>query len=251
MQLNFKRLGEGTPLIILHGLFGSLDNWMTFARAIAAKRTVYLVDQRNHGGSPHAMDHHYEAMADDLEVFFQSHQIEEADIIGHSMGGKTAMQFACEHPEKVKQLIVVDIAPKEYPVHHQLIIEALESIDLSAIKSRGQADEQMSKLIEDFGVRQFLLKGLARGPEGFRWKFNLEVIKDQIENIVVPLDAQSHFDGPSVFIRGARSNYILEEDFDGILRQFPHASFETIAEAGHWIHAEKPQAFLEVISKYL
>ncbi len=251
MQLNFKKLGQGPKLIILHGLFGSLDNWMTFAKVMAEQHTVYLVDQRNHGNSPHAQDHNYEAMADDLLAFFEEHNIEEAKIIGHSMGGKTAMQFAAENPDKVVKLVVVDIAPKQYPVHHHEIIEALERVDLAALKSRGEADAALQMSLKDIGVRQFLLKGLARSKEGFRWKFNLEVLKDQIENVVAALDPQLGYDGQSLFIRGALSNYIMEKDTALIKNQFPEAHVVTIENAGHWIHAEQPEAFLKAIQKFI
>ena len=180
MELNYKKLGEGQPLIILHGLFGSLDNWLTLAKYWAENYEVWLIDQRNHGKSPHADEHSYELMAQDLKKFMEENHIENPIILGHSMGGKTAMEFAITFPAQVKALIVVDIAPVSYQVHHWDIIEALESIDLSKVESRKDADKILQKKISSFGVRQFLLKNLDRiGQSTYQWKFNLSVLKSR------------------------------------------------------------------------
>jgi esterase len=251
MKLYYRTEGKGKPLIILHGLFGSSDNWLTLGRELANHRKVYLVDQRNHGQSPHSDTFTYEAMAEDLAQFIEEQQIEMPIILGHSMGGKTAMKFAIEHPEKLEKLIVADIAPKAYPIHHDQILEGLMSLDLENLKSRKEADEQLARFVPQLGVRQFLLKNLARGPQGFEWKVNLPVLNRDIENVVVPLDENASFNKPTLFIRGDQSDYIQDEDEALIAQIFQNYRLKTIPGAGHWLHAEKPQEFLELVNEFL
>ncbi len=252
MELNYRTLGEGKPLIILHGLFGSLDNWLTLAKEFAEFRKVYLVDQRNHGQSPHDQEFSYEVMAKDLHEFIQEHGIHEAAILGHSMGGKTAMTYAVTYDDDWEKLIVVDIAPKVYPIHHQGIIDALKKLDLTTITTRGDAEEQLSKDIEDFGQRQFLLKNLKRDPEGgFSWKMNLSVIEENLEVIGQGLAPQKATEKATLFIRGANSHYVKDEDIILINQHFPNARLETIKGAGHWVHAEKPQELFEMVRDFL
>lgn len=253
MKLNYKELGDsGQPLIILHGLFGSSDNWMTIGRKLSEKFKVYLVDQRNHGDSPHDEAHNYEVMASDLEEFIETHYIENPHIIGHSMGGKTAMHFAVNHPDLFDKLIIVDIAPKAYPVHHDSILEGLCSLQLDTLKSRGDADAQLSKYVDGRGVRQFLLKNLARNEKKeFEWKINLPILKKNIEVIGKGLEKKLNIEKDVLFIGGKNSNYITSEDHSIINEFFPHAKIEMVEDAGHWIHAEKPEAFLTLIEDFL
>ena len=251
MKLNYKEVGEGKPLIILHGLFGSSDNWISIARKLGEKRKVYIIDQRNHGDSPHSDEFSYDAMAADLKEFIDNHSIVNFDLIGHSLGGKTAMVFASNYPDLVDNLIVVDIAPKQYPVHHDAIIEGLKSIDLTSIKSRGDADKALSEYVSLNGVRQFLLKNLKRTPEGFGWKINLVVIQNEIEEVGKALSNESSFNKPTLFIRGGMSNYILEDDMELILSHFTNAKLATVKGASHWVHAEKPDAFLDEVNSFL
>jgi len=249
--LNYKELGEGTPVIILHGFLGMLDNWKTFGRKLSENYKVYLIDQRDHGRSPHTEDFSYTLLANDLYAFMDQHQIEKAHILGHSMGGKTVMKFTQLHPEKVLSTIVVDIAPKEYNNHHTDILDALHSITPKDIEDRKDADDALSKHIEDWGVRQFLLKNLTRNPEGgYRWKMNLELLTDKYDSIIQPVD-QVVSDFSCIFINGAKSNYIAENDKPEILKVFPNASFYTIEDAGHWVHAEKGEELLEVVNGFL
>lgn len=253
MSLNYKQLGtEGSPLIILHGLFGSLDNWMSLGKYWSNNHTVFLVDQRNHGQSSHSLEHSYQAMAQDLLEFMDEHKIDKPIILGHSMGGKTAMEFAVNNPERVDKLIVVDIAPVKYQVHHYQIIEGLRSIDLNVIDSRKIADSKLSETIEEFGVRQFLLKNLYWKEKGvLDWRFNLEVLADNILPISEYDIAGGTFDKQSLFVKGSKSNYVLQKYYPIIREKFPLADIQEIKDAGHWVHAEKREAFVTAVDAFL
>ncbi|MFY0593189.1 alpha/beta fold hydrolase [Roseivirga sp.] len=249
--LNYKVFGEGKPLIILHGLFGSLDNWVTLGKKFGEDFKVFLVDQRNHGQSFHDSSFSYEVMSEDLCQFMGEMNISSADLIGHSMGGKTVMEFARKYPEKVDKLVVADIGPKSYPVHHTTIIKAFYSVPIDSLTSRKEADEILSKQIEDFGIRQFLLKNLARTTDGFKWKMNLDVIASQIEEVGKGLNQNATFQKETLFIRGGNSDYILDADFNMIHSIFPKSKIATVDGAGHWLHAEKPMDFYEQVKSFL
>ncbi|MEM8894318.1 MAG: alpha/beta fold hydrolase [Bacteroidota bacterium] len=252
MKLNYKSIGQGQPLIILHGLFGASDNWLSIAKQLEKDYQIFLIDQRNHGGSPHSHVWNYETMADDIKEFMNDHQLERAVIMGHSMGGKTAMNFAYRFGEMIMDLIVVDIGPKYYPVHHQTILSGLRSIDLKSLGSRQEADQLLSKSIPEIGIRQFLLKNLSRNRDNqFSWKINLDVIEDQIENVGEALPLEQIYDGECLFIRGDKSDYIKEEDLSELAVRFPQNELQTVSGAGHWVHAEKPREFLSVLNTYL
>lgn len=251
VKLAHKELGEGKPLIILHGVFGSLDNWMTFARNLSDYRKVYLVDQRNHGQSPHSDEFNYDAMADDLKKFIEDHKLDQPDIIGHSMGGKTAMKLAVKYTDLFSKLIVVDIAPKAYPVHHDTIIEGLKAVDLSSTSSRQEVDDVLKEYIPEPDVRLFLLKNLKRTPEGFKWKLNLKAIDENLERIGEGIENKKATEKPVLFIRGSKSNYIKDKDIITIISLFPSATIKTIDGAGHWIHAEKPEELLKLVGDFL
>lgn len=253
MLLNFKILGQGKPLIILHGLFGMLDNWQSVAKVLEHDFTLYLVDQRNHGKSPHTAQHSYKLMAEDLRDFMLREGIPQSNILGHSMGGKTAMQFALDFPEMVNKLIVVDMGVKRYDGGHDIIFDALQSVDVSLITNRQEAEIQLSKYIEDYGVKQFLLKNLTREPDGsYRWKFNLKALFDNYDaNILTNITSDFPFDGETLFIRGAKSNYILDADWPQIQQLFPLATLATINDAGHWVHADQPAKLIELVRSFL
>lgn len=249
MKLFHRELGEGKAIIILHGLFGSSDNWLTIAKHLSENYKIYLLDQRNHGQSEWSDEWNYAVMAEDLKAFIQDSKIENPIIIGHSMGGKVAMLFASKYPDLLEKLLVVDIAPKYYPIHHDWIINGLKAIDIQTIKSRREADKQLSSYIEELGVRQFLLKNLYRTPEKkFAWRMNLSVIDKNIGNVGEVLPEESLFEKETLFIRGANSNYIKDSDFDLVQKHFPTANIETVENAGHWVHAEKPA---ETISLFI
>ena len=254
MKLNFKEYGEGSPMVILHGLFGSLDNWFSLAKAFTDKHHVYLVDQRNHGQSPHADTHTYEEMADDLYGFFQEHGLKDAILIGHSMGGKTAMRFAAQHPELLKKLIVVDMGVKGYPVHHDLIIRAMQALDLAAISSRSEAEENLRHLLdEDESTIQFLLKNIYRKKEAdgsatYAWRFNLDVLAEDIEEMGLPVQSGANTD--TLFLYGTQSKYVLEDDKPDILSFFPNATFKDL-KTGHWVHAQDPEGFVSAVKDFI
>ena len=252
MKLNFKTFGVGKPLLILHGLFGSLDNWQTLGKQLAETHKVYLVDLRNHGKSPHSSKFSYEDMAKDVAELIQDEQLDKVSIIGHSMGGKTTMTFAVEFPQFAEKLVIVDIAPKKYAPHHDEIIKALYSLDLSAISSRREADEEMKKSIENDGIRLFLLKNLNREKEGgYTWKMNLDMLSENIEKVIDVTEIPFPIPLETIFIRGGSSGYILDSDFERIEELFPNSEIATIQNAGHWVHAEKPQELLSLIIDFL
>jgi esterase len=251
MLLNFKKSGSGPPLVILHGLFGSLDNWFSIAKELVDHYTLYLVDQRNHGDSPHAEEWNYAVMVEDLKELLDDEGLEKIFLMGHSMGGKTVMNFAVKYPERVEKLIVADIAPRYYPIHHESILEGLNSLDLKKIQSRKEADDQLAKYIPELGVRQFLLKSLTRDSDGFSWKINLPVISKNIENVGDALAEGSVYNGPTLFIAGANSNYIQQKDLPDLAAHFPNYELEFVADAGHWLHAEQPHAVVEEMRKFL
>ncbi|WP_432412683.1 alpha/beta fold hydrolase [Rasiella sp. SM2506] len=253
MILHSQILGEGTPFIILHGFLGSGDNWKTLGNQFAEDGyQVHLVDQRNHGRSFHSENFSYEIMAEDLLKYLQHHNIEECLLLGHSMGGKTAMQFAVNHSEKVLKLLVADIGPKAYPQHHQDILKALSLLDFSKIKSRGEADQVLSEYIQDVGTRQFLLKNVywkEKGALGLR--IHLPVLSEKITEVGKALPEDSVFIKPTLFLRGEKSGYIEEIDKLVIHKHFPKAEIVTVSDAGHWLHAENPSEFYQNVIKFL
>lgn len=251
MELNFKTLGQGDPVIILHGLFGTLDNWQTVGKKMAEEHTVYLVDQRNHGKSPHTDDFNYGLLAEDLRHFMEDQWVHRAHILGHSMGGKTAMRFALDYPDMVDRLVVVDIGPKAYSGGHQEIFSAMLDLPVDKLEARQEAEEFLAKRIAEKGVRQFLLKNLSREKDGgYRWKPNLPALYANYADILAPVEG-SPIGRPSLFIRGEKSNYILDEDWPNILQLFPQAKLETVSQSGHWVHAEQPEGLLELLLPFL
>jgi pimeloyl-ACP methyl ester carboxylesterase len=235
----------------MHGLFGSCDNWLTQAKLFAQDYHVFTIDQRNHGLSPHSDDFDYTFMVKDLVEFIDDHQLHNPIIIGHSMGGKTAMNFAIAHPDKLDRLIVVDIAPRSYNLEHYTIADGLNAITIDSLTSRNEADEQLARFVPEADVRQFLLKNLQRKPEGgFSWKINLKVITAKLSNVGVDLHYKGTFDKPTLFIKGNRSNYIKDSDANLILQYFPQAKLEGM-DTGHWVQAEKPQEFVTLVHNYL
>lgn len=252
MKLNFKRLGSGQPLIITHGVFGSLDNWITLGKKLSEHFEVFLVDARNHGQSAWSDEFTYEAMAKDFYDFIRNQRINESIFMGHSMGGKTAMELALNYPEVISKLIVVDIAPKAYPPHHQDILAGLNALDFNTISSRTEADEILAQYISVPAIRQFLLKNLYWEEKGkLALRFNLKVINEQINKVGDTIIHGKPFVKPSLFVGGGQSGYITSKDYDQIKALFPLASIAMIPEAGHWIHAEAPEKFLKIILDFL
>lgn len=252
LTLHFRKYGGGTPLLVLHGLFGLADNWQTFAKQMAESGfAVYALDLRNHGSSPHTDEFNYRLMASDVMQFMQEQQLNSASVLGHSMGGKTAMQFALSYPDMTDKLIVVDIAPRYYPPHHQTILKALNAVDLDTVNTRSEADKILAGYIDDLGTRQFLLKNLFWKGDKLCWRFNLHSLNNHIESVGEEIEADTTADMPSLFIKGEKSNYIQQDDYQDILRLFPHASFATAPSAGHWVHADNPQWIFETVKNFL
>lgn len=253
MELFYNQYGDsGIPLIILHGLLGANGNWHTLSRtAFQETARVYAVDQRNHGRSPHTDRIDYPSMAEDLRSFIDRHDLAPAALLGHSMGGKTAMQAALTHPEQVDRLIVVDMAPRAYPPHHTDILNALAQIDPSEYDDRDEIDATLAEEVPSWSIRQFLLKNLDYDGEQYTWKMNLEAIQAHYDDITAAITADNTFDGPALFVRGGNSDYVQDDDLEGIRALFPRAELVTIEEAGHWVHAEKPEALAEVVTDFL
>ncbi len=253
MRLHFRTFGEGAPLIILHGLLGSLDNWQPLARRFGQRFKVFAVDQRNHGLSPHSEDIGFDAMAGDLREFMDAHALARAHLLGHSMGGKVAMQFALLHPECVDRLVVVDMAPRAYPPHHAHALEALLALDLSKFQRREELDGQLEKSIPEAEIRRFLLKNIRRDAAGgaFRWKANVRGLLANYGRLTVALTSRQRFSKPALFVRGEKSDYISEGDLDSIRRLFPQAAVCTIADAGHWVHTDAPDTLFRNVAEFL
>ena len=252
VELNYKTFGQGEPLIILHGLFGALDNWQSIGKTLAEQHLVFLIDQRNHGRSPHFDDISYPILAEDLREFMESHWIYRANIVGHSMGGKAAMQFALHYPDMVNRLVVIDIAPKQYPGGHEDIFLALLDLQIDRIDSRQEATEFLSRRIPSAPVLQFLLKNITRQTDGtYSWKMNLPVLYQNYQKLLANIEEAEAFDGPALFLRGGNSNYVLPEDESSIKDLFPNARIETVDGAGHWVHAEAPNAVIEHVKRFL
>jgi esterase len=255
MQLHHKISGSGQPLIILHGLFGTLENWGAQITSLQSSFQVISVDLRNHGRSPHSDMMNYQLMAADVIELMDDLNLQDACIIGHSMGGKVAMQIALTYPLRINKLIVVDISPVTYSAHHDDIFTALSSINLSTLNSRTAADKQLQPLVSDDSVRAFLLKNLYRDKENaFAWRPNLKALADQYANLsMAPSGSKSSqpFSKPTLFIKGKNSDYILAEHQSAITSLFSKPSFKMIEGAGHWPHAEKPKIFSSIILKFL
>lgn len=252
-MLYSKIEGEGKPLLIIHGYLGMSDNWKTLATQFVSEGfQTHALDLRNHGRSFHSEEFTYEAMVQDVLEYCQENNLDKVSIIGHSMGGKVAMFFATKYPEMIDKLIIADIGPKYYRPHHQDIMEGLNAVDFSKKPERSEVEELLKPHIPDFGTRQFLMKSLywvEPGQLGFR--FNLLVFNESIENIGEALPENAIFDKPTLFLRGEKSNYIKEGDFEMIKKHFPNSEIKTIANAGHWLHAENPKDFFAESIEYL
>lgn len=253
MKLHFNKTGNGQPFLILHGLFGSGDNWTTFARTLSTHGfEVFTVDLRNHGRSEWNDKHDYSGMASDVYELITTENLKDVIVLGHSMGGKVAMTLAVNHPSVVQKLIVADIGPKYYKPHHQQILAGLLSLDFQTIKTRGEADKILADKISDMGTRQFLLKNLYwKTDTELAFRFNLPVLNNQIEEVGREIISEHSVETPSLFIGGSKSHYILKEDHDGIKKLFPSSEIIYIPEAGHWIHADQPALLLEAVLSFL
>lgn len=246
-----RQMGTGEPVLILHGLLGSGDNWTTVARELAEVCTVFLLDLRNHGRSFHSDHVDYQAMADDVQRFTAQQGLKAVSIIGHSMGGKTAMQFAYRYPDRLHKLVVVDIAPKAYPPQHLKAVDALRNLDLDAVSRLSQADERLQPAIPDKSERLSHLKNLKRTPQGnYQWQVNLEAIHRNFPSITAAVSGGTYAKD-CLFIRGRDSDYIQDVDWDHVREHFPRARLETIPNAGHWVHIQARQVFIRTVLDFL
>jgi len=248
MRLHYRKYGSGPPLIILHGLFGSSDNWHTLARRWSTTFSVYVLDQRNHGSSPHNSDMTYPVLATDLADFMRQEHLESALILGHSMGGKAAMLFASLYPEKVAGLAVLDIGITQITGQHQAILDVLQNLDPVDFPDRRSVEAALQTVITSSAIRQFLLKNILRRVDGsLTWKFNRAALLEHYQDLTAALTIDQPYTGPVLFLRGANSPYLPPQLTPEILQGFPHAQCTTIPGAGHWLHAEQPeQLFLQV-----
>lgn len=250
MKLAFKKFGSGQAMVILHGLFGSSDNWQTLGKRFAEDYEVWLIDLRNHGRSPHSDEMSYDLMAEDLAELFESEGLHHSILIGHSMGGKVAMRFTQDYPEWVEQLVVVDMGVKGYKPHHQDVIAAFESVDVDTLATRQDAEESMKPHVPEFGTRQFILKNLYRKTKDqFGWRANVDVLKNKMVEILEPLPFDIS-DVTALFLYGSKSNYVIQEDFEDVRRFFREAEFAQL-HTNHWVHAEDPDGFYDVVKKFV
>lgn len=255
MQLFYRTQGTGRPLVVLHGLFGISDNWAALAKRWANDFTVYTLDLRNHGQSPHSDEWSYTAMADDVIEFFGTERLHDIVLLGHSMGGKTAMRLALDYPMAISKLIVADIAPRVYPVGQQDVVAALLAVELEKLESRKDAEVILRAHLKDEGTIQFLLKNLywrefKDGTKKLDWRFNLDVISKNMHIVAEPTETPAPCEIETLFIRGAKSNYVTDEDAATLPSIFPHSSLITIPDAGHWVHAEQPEAFYNAVLNF-
>ena len=253
MKLFCRQFGKGSPMVILHGLLGLSDNWVSIARALGEQHAVYVPDLRNHGQSPHSPVFDFAVLEDDLLELTEDYALKNIILLGHSLGGKTAMYFALHHPDLIKKLIIVDISLRKAPVNkeHQILIDAMLKVDFTRAFKRSDVEQQLAVNVPNRRLRQFLLKNVYwRGKETLDWRLDLKAVNDNLLNVFEGLEVQGWFNGPALFIRGGRSAYVPDEDLAGIKNKFPGALVKTIPEAGHWVHADSPGEFLEAVRAF-
>ncbi len=254
MKLFFRKYGEGPPLIILHGLYGISDNWVSIGQSLAAMYTVYIPDLRNHGQSPHSTTHNYPAMTEDLVQFIDEHELERPVLLGHSMGGKVVMHYALEHSSIPSGIIIADISPRGYQLRetHLDVMNAMMQVDFDTISSRREVEELIAMSIPDRRIQLFILKNLYRvHPQRFGWRPNLDALYNNLDEITGEVRGIYPYQKPALFLRGSQSDYIRENDHALIYSLFPAATIETLSNAGHWLHADQPEQFLSRVTEFL
>lgn len=251
--LSYEAFGEGEPLIIIHGLFGSKRNWMTLARRLGELAHVIALDLRNHGDSTHTPAMSFEQMAEDVSHLSEQLGFERVNIAGHSLGGKVAMMHALHYPARTTRLMVLDVAPVRYDSGFGPYIEAMQSVPLARIRERREAERYLADAVASPAVRMFLMHNLVRDGDGFRWRLNLDALAHNLDALAgfpdLPADLRYH--GPTTFLRGDRSNYLQPEHEPGIRARFPDARMHTVSDAGHWIHADQPARVIAEIGHWL
>ncbi|WP_233007243.1 alpha/beta fold hydrolase [Rheinheimera faecalis] len=251
MILHTEITGQGQAIVLIHGLFGSYENLGVIARALAGQWQVVNLDMRNHGRSDWHDSMSYALMAEDVKDTLDHLGLDQVILLGHSMGGKIAMEFALRYPERVNKLILADISPVQNRPRHLEILSALDGIDLNNLQSRQQADQQLALSITETGVRQFLLKSLYKEDDHFRWRFNIKALIANYQQLLEAPPSKGPYKGPTLFIKGAESDYLLPEHQSLIRQLFPHSKAKVIMGTGHWLHAEKPVAFAKIVTDFL
>lgn len=254
MQLFYHHFGTGEPVIILHGLFGMSDNWVTHAKELSAAYSVYLPDLRNHGRSPHSPTFTYESMAEDLHEFIVEHKLKDPVIIGHSMGGKVAMQFALEYPDMLKKLVAIDISPVKYPTRDSQsdILTAMMSVNFDAVHSRKEIDDLLKDSIPDDGTRLFIMKNLhRRAGNTYDWRPNISAINNNMDHMFAGIESNSQFNKPVLFIKAGKSDYITEDHYHLIKKYFPLSKIVTVENSGHWVHVDAPGEVSRILREFI
>jgi len=253
MDLHYKIYGSGEPVIILHGIFGMLDNWHNFATKLSTHFQVITVDQRNHGRSGHSNEFNYDLMCDDIRDLLNKLKVEKINLIGHSMGGKAAMNFSLKYPEITNKLIVIDIGIKKYRKSHEFIFEALNELDLDTMNSRAEIEVFLNQYIPNDAIVKFLIKNISRHHDThkFFWKMNFKILEKNYDHIISEVKSSNQFNGNTLFVKGANSDYLHEDELPQIRKLFPKAQMNIIENAGHWIHAENEYELLNVIIHFL
>ncbi|MGA3012464.1 MAG: alpha/beta fold hydrolase [Bacteroidales bacterium] len=254
MKLFFRHMGQGNPVIILHGLLGLSDNWVSFGRQLSTDFEIFIPDLRNHGQSPHDPVFNFPSLVKDLLDFINDLGLKRLNLIGHSLGGKTAMSFALEYPDRINKLVVVDIAPRKYPsnLEHELLIDAMLKVDLTLAHSRSDIEKQLEPNVHSSRLRQFLLKSVYwKDKQSLGWRINLPVLKDSLPFIMEEISPNKKLQNPVLFVRGGQSDYITDNDVPEILRLFPLCTIKTLENASHWVHADVPFEFYSVVHDFL
>jgi len=250
MQLNYKISGQGESIFLIHGLFGSLSNFGLLQQVLSQQFQVITLDVRNHGESPHDGSMTYEDMANDVLELAKLLDIERFSLVGHSMGGKIAMTVALNAPEKVNKLVVADMSPVNYPPRHQGVFAGLQAVADSDVLTRSQAQQCLAEHVEEVGVQQFLLKSLYKFKDKMVWRYNLPALVEGYQDIIAWPENNLTFQGPTLFIKGQLSDYIIDEYWPDGRRHFPHAKIKMIMGTGHWLHAEKPVIFNKLVNDF-
>lgn len=254
VELFFRELGKGQPVVILHGLFGISDNWITLGRRLSETHKVFLVDMRNHGQSPHSDQFDYRSLIEDVQEFLVNHQLRDVVLMGHSLGGKTAMGVALLYPQSLEKLVVVDISMRKYAGDrdHQQLIDAMMKVDFSRCKSRSDVEKQLLEEVPSVKLRQFLMKNVYwKDKERMDWRLNLRAINAQLPNVFEGVEPSGRYLGPTLFVRGEKSDYLLDQDVPELSVHFPNGELVTIPDASHWVHADQPEMFYSVVSHFL
>ena len=254
MKLFFRHMGQGNPVVILHGLLGLSDNWVTFGRQLASDFEVIIPDLRNHGQSPHDPVFNFHVLVEDLNELIKDLGLKKINLIGHSLGGKTAMLFALKYPGLLEKLVIVDIAPGKYPTNleHQMLIDAMLKVDFSSVRSRSDADRQLELNVHSLKLRQFILKNIYwKDKDTLGWRLNLPVLKGSLLFIVEEVRSDSQFMKPVLLVRGGLSDYVTDADLSQMQNFFPRTLVKTIANASHWVHADAPGEFYTIVHEFL